>query len=95
MLPVAGLFDAGALKEDTFHKLRKKGQPLREIAAMENVTKPWLARAGLTEKIRLALRQGLMAIQDFSSLDEADGFAMGNDGDYQPVRSAMEKSRQF
>lgn len=91
----AGLFDAGAIKEDTFLKLRKQGQPLREIAAMDNVTKPWLARAGLPEKTLLALRKALLEVKDFSSLDEADGMALGDDSDYQPVRAAMEKSRNF
>ena len=62
---------------------------------MENVTKPWLARAGLPDKTLLALRKALLGVKDFSSLDEADGMTLGNDSDYQPVRAAMEKSRSF
>ena len=55
----AGLFDAGALNESTFNKLVKKGVPIRELARFTNVTKPWIARAGLSDRIFNALQETL------------------------------------
>ncbi|MDH4273727.1 MAG: PhnD/SsuA/transferrin family substrate-binding protein [Gammaproteobacteria bacterium] len=91
----AGLFDAGAIKEDTYIKMRKQGQALREIASMENATKPWIARKGLTKATIAAIRKALLTLQDIPSLDEADGFALGEDKDYALIRNAMKSSVAF
>ena len=53
-------FDAGALKLSTFKKLRNKSVAIREIHRFENVTKPWIARAGLDEKVATALKNALL-----------------------------------
>ncbi|MEZ5988843.1 MAG: phosphate/phosphite/phosphonate ABC transporter substrate-binding protein [Planctomycetota bacterium] len=57
-----GDYDAGALKSSTFEKLDKKKCELRILVAFDNITKPWIARAGLDPKLTAALRDSLLAI---------------------------------
>lgn len=91
----ANLFDAGAIKEDSYLKMVAQGQPLKAIAVMNNVTKPWLARKGLPQRSFKALQDAILKIQDFSSLDEATGIVLGDDNDYQIIREAMAESKRF
>ena len=63
-----GIFDAGALKNSTFKKLQKKGAKLRKLAEFDNITKPWVARAGLDQSIVLALRKTLLSIKNHKAL---------------------------
>ena len=90
-------FAAGALKESTFKKLVKKGTGLRELAAFPNMTKPWLARAGLPEKVRKALSESLIDLKDPEALKvlKKDGFLPGTDADYNVIRSAIENNDLF
>jgi len=90
-------FDAGALKESTFNKLVESGEPIRELAVMEVVTKPWLAREDLAADIKQAITAALLEIDREGELQglEFDGFVIGDDDSYEPIRRAIEGSDRF
>jgi phosphonate transport system substrate-binding protein len=90
-------FDAGALKESTFKKLVARGEPIRELAAVVVVTKPWLAREGLAADIKSAISTALLEIDREGQLEgsEFDGFVAGDDARYDSVRRAIEGSERF
>ncbi len=92
-----GEYDAGALKESTFKKLAKKSVPLRAIAVFPNVTKPWIARAGLPTKLRKALQNALLAVRDKTALTviKKSGFLKATDADYSTIRQAIKQSQHF
>ena len=93
----AGQFDAGALNESTFKKLRKKGVAIRAIARFPNVAKPWIARSGLPRELRSAIRQALFDMKDKKALKalKKDGFVPGNDEDYAIIRDAIKRNHEF
>jgi len=95
----AGRYDAGALKEGTFKKLRSKGVLLREIARFPNVTKPWVAKAGLNGEIAQALSTLLIASNESNALYKnsfsKNGFLSGDDSDYDIIRQSMIDKRFF
>ena len=93
----AGKFDAGALKEGTFNSLVKSGKALKVIAKFENVTKPWIARAGLPDRIRKALSQALLGMTDNKALKALakGGFLHGTDGDYERIRRSISRNGEF
>ncbi len=93
----AGSFDAGALNEKTFKKLVEAGEPIRELVRFPNVTKPWIARSGLDQKILEALRASLLEVNNQKILAtlKIDGFLEGNDTDYKVIRKAMENNQAF
>ena len=90
-------FDAGALKLSTFNKLRKNNVAIREIHRFKNVTKPWIARAGLDEEVAAALKNALLELSDTKVLKaiKKSGFLLGNDRDFEVIREAMKRSEQF
>ncbi len=93
----AGSYDAGALKESTFNKLKGKGRDLRALATFPNVTKPWIARAGMDQTLLGQLRQALLEMQDpaaFKALKK-DGFLAADDADYDRIRQAIEQNERF
>lgn len=93
-----GNFDAGALKEDTFLKVAKNGgESLRSVAVFPNVTKPWLARSQLPQRLAHALREALLALDDREALKalKIDGFLEGEDQDYAVTRMAIEQNELF
>ncbi len=93
----AGQFHAGALKESTFKKLRDKNIPLRSIASFPNVTKPWIARSGMSEKLYLALQQTLLNLRNPVALKglRKDGFLPGDETDFVTIRKAIEHNNAF
>lgn len=93
----SGRYDAGALKENTFEKLVRDGAPLRALATFPVVTKPWIARKGLSPDLAAAIAQGLLNIRDPAVMArlEADGFVAGEDADYELIRQAIELNGQF
>ena len=93
----AGQFDAGALKESTFKKLLDKKVPIRAIATFPNVTKPWIARSGLSEPIYYALRRALLNMRDPVALKgiKKDGFLPGDETDFVTIRKAIEHNSAF
>jgi phosphonate transport system substrate-binding protein len=93
----AGSYDAGALKESTFNKLKKQGKPLRSLATFPNVTKPWIARDGLDPMLIDQLRNTLLSLDDdeaFQALKK-DGFLPADDHDYDVIRLAMKHNPRF
>ena len=93
----SGLFDAGALEETTFGKLVAKGVPIRAIATFSNSTRPWVSRAGLAPRVKLALRQALLRLSEPEALEALrfDGFLQGDDSDYDATREAIQENPQF
>jgi len=90
-------FDAGALKEGTFKKLLAKDTPIRELAKLPNVTRPWVVRSNLSEEVTEELRESLIEIEDPKLLKPlgVDGFLEGSDEDYQVVREAVQNNSKF
>lgn len=93
----SGQFDAGALKQSTYKRLVDNGAALRVLATFHNVTKPWIARAGLDERIVSALKASLLEISDPMALEalQKDGFVDGNDTDYAIIRRAIDQNPRF
>jgi len=93
----AGKFDAGALKESTYKKLLKRGVALRPIATFENVTKPWVAKSGLDERVFSALRLALLDYKNPSGLKALgkDGFVSGSPEDYVTINAAVRHNPEF
>jgi phosphonate transport system substrate-binding protein len=93
----AGKFDAGALKESTYKKLLKKGVALRPIATFQNITKPWVARSGLDERVLSALRLALLEYKNPSGLKALgkDGFVIASHDDYMPIVTAVSNNPEF
>jgi phosphonate transport system substrate-binding protein len=93
----AGDFDAGAIKEGTYKKLKEKGLPLDVIATFRNVTKPWISRAELPEPLFLALQQALLELKPKEDLDELskDGFLPASDMDFATVKDAILSNEKF
>lgn len=91
-----GDFDAGAVKENTFDKMNKKGT-LRELVRFNNVTKPWVARAGLDPRVAAGLSQVLLGLKDGSKLKDVGitGFRAVQDSDYDSIRAAMQAAEKF
>ncbi len=92
-----GRFVAGALKESSFKKLVKKGTGLKALATFPNMTKPWIAKAGLSDRVRKALTASLLAMKDPEALAvlKKDGFLSGTDADFDVIRSAIEGNGLF
>ena len=90
-------FDAGALKESTFNKLVAGGTPIRSIASFLNVTKPWLARGGLSQNILDAIRTSLLELKDSEALKilKKDGFVEGADSDYAVIKKSITDNSNF
>lgn len=90
-------FDAGALKESTFKKLRKKGLPLKALATFDNVNKPWIARSGLSNELVAALRKAMFDLSSpeaFKALGRKQ-FVAGTDADFKDVRDAINNNARF
>jgi len=93
----SGLYDAGALEETTFAKLVAKGVALRAIATFENSTRPWVARAGMDERIVAAFREALSRLDNDEALQALrfEGFLPGDDAEYEPTRQAIRENPRF
>lgn len=95
----AGDFDAGALNERTFRKLIDGGSPLRALAYFPIDGRPWVARDGLPEKVRAALKAALLDVKDPKVLapigEEGLVFLAGTDGDFESTRKAVRENHRF
>jgi len=93
----SGQFDGGALEETVFKQLVQSGAKIRAIATFPNATKSWVARPGLSMPIRVALTQGLLAVNDPNALAALrfDGFLGGNDRDYDLIRESINENGRF
>ncbi|MCP4490193.1 MAG: PhnD/SsuA/transferrin family substrate-binding protein [Gammaproteobacteria bacterium] len=93
----AGQYDAGALKESTFKKLKAKGTNIREIFKFPNVTKPWIANSNMNKDLFLALKQSLLELTDKNALKglKKQGFLPATDSDYNIIRESMANNAAF
>lgn len=84
----AGRYDAGALNRRIYEKLLNRGMKLRAIARFENVTRPWVGRAGLPEGTAASLRAALLSLEDPAVLAALgfDGFLPGVEAYFEPTR---------
>lgn len=91
-----GDFDAGSVQMSTFEKANEKNT-LRILVSFDNVTKPWVSRAGLDPKIFQALQQSLFALKDPAVLKElkVSGFTPTTDDEYAFVREGMKQAYEF
>ncbi|MEO6594662.1 MAG: PhnD/SsuA/transferrin family substrate-binding protein [Planctomycetota bacterium] len=93
-----GDFDAGALHLDTFNELNRTAQvKLRVLYSFDNAAKPWVARAGLDEKVAKSLRDSLLKMRSPEALKalKVPGMTPVADADYDMVRKGMEVSERF
>lgn len=92
-----GQYDAGALKESTFLKLKKQGIPIKALAEFQNVTKPWIASSTLDEKIYVALQESLLELKNTAVINplKMNGFVTGSADDYVTIRSAIQENDNF
>ena len=90
-----GDFDAGSIKSETFKTL--PAGAVRVLAEFDNVTKPWVARAGLDDAVFKALQDALLTLDDKVALKElgVSGFSRTSDAEYQMVREGMAKAEAF
>lgn len=91
-----GDYAAGSVKESTL-KRYNKDQQVRVLHRFPNVTKPWVARAGLDAELFDALRAALLGIEDKTVLKElkASGFLPSSDDEYAFVREGMARAADF
>jgi phosphonate transport system substrate-binding protein len=89
-----GQYHAGALKENTYKKYKDK---LKPIATFENVTKPWMASASLSDPLFNQLQEILFQLKDKSLLRilKKSGFKPVKDEDYDFVRQQMRLVEAF
>lgn len=91
-----GHYEAGAVKETTVARYNQHGE-VRIIHSFQNVTKPWIARAGLDGKIMHALKKSLLNLSDVTILKELkiSGFLPTSDAHYEVTRQGMRLAKQF
>lgn len=91
-----GDFDAGSVKSNTYKSFNAEGQ-LRVIHSFDNVTKPWVARAGLNPSVFRNIQASLIALNDPAALKtlKSSGFLPATDDEYQLVRDGIEKAGSF
>lgn len=92
-----GRYDAGSLKESTFHKRNNKNGDLRVLHSFHNVTKPWLTRAGFDEDIFKILRSVMLELEnqkEFKTL-KIRGFFPTSHKEYMMVEEAMSRVSEF
>lgn len=92
---VNGNFDAGVVKESTYEKYKDRG--LVSVFEFPNVTKPWLVRAELDEKVYNILKNSLLKLKDKKVLKfiKKTGFLEVDDKDYTIIKKSMDNSSKF
>ncbi|PCJ33574.1 MAG: phosphonate ABC transporter substrate-binding protein [Moraxellaceae bacterium] len=93
----ANQFDAGALKESTFNKMKNQGVPIREIARFKNVTKPWIASSSMDNVTFKALQETLLEMKDTEALKTINksGFLPSTKNDYAIIWESMANNSDF
>ena len=83
------------LKESSYEKYKDRG--LISIATFENITKPWLVRSGLDNKIFNTLKNSLLRLKDKDILKsiKKTGFLEVRDNDYTSIKKSMNHSSEF
>lgn len=90
-----GDFDAGVIKEGSYEKYKDRG--LKSIATFINVTKPWLVRSGLDDKIYNTLKKSLLKLKDKKVLKsiKKTAFLEVDDNNYTLIKKSMDNSSKF
>jgi len=91
-----GNYDAGVVKENTFKKYSEiKG--LKALGTFQNITKPWVVRAGFPGTLFQILQEAMLQLTDKKILKtlKQDGFLKTTDADYAFVRKGMAISKGF
>ena len=93
---ITGTHDAGAIKASTYKKLCDP-EKIKIVVAFENVTKPWVARAGLPQNIRDAITDSLLELEDSKIIGElgCSGFTKATSKEYEMIRKAMKNAEAF
>lgn len=91
-----GDFDAGSVHIATFEKMNQD-QQLRVLKRFDNISKAWVARAGLAPTLCDALRKGVLDLKRPASLAvlKVTGFQTATDSDYADVRTGIEDAKRF
>ncbi len=91
-----GDYDAGAVKEKAYLHENKKGT-VRSLAYMDNITQPWVVRAGIQSAVFSRLQTSLINIKDIKVLKplKISGFALSDDAMYDFVRQGIEQASSF
>lgn len=90
-----GKYDAGALKESTVNRHNKSGQ-VRIISRFSTVTKPWIARAGLSKDILEAIKESLFRVdKTMLKVAKITGFLSVEDNEYEDVRQSVRLAERF
>lgn len=92
-----GNHDAGALKEGTYKKLKKKGLKLRTLATIPLINRPWVASTNLNQNMYSALKEtmlGLDAPEAFKAMGRKQ-FVEGNATDFENIRAAIHNNQKF
>ena len=86
-----GRFDAGAMNRRIYDKLVNRGMHLRPIASFKNVTRAWVARAGLPPRLANCLRDALLNLHDPAVLAALgfDGFLPGQEDYFEATREVI------
>lgn len=97
MAVAAKAFDAGALKESTFKKLVASGHKIKKLVSFKNVTKPWVASHNLNPKIKIALIEALLSLENNKILKSLgkSGFSKVNDSHFNVTRNAILNNNLF
>ena len=91
-----GTHDAGALKDSTYKKLCNPDEIII-VRAFANVTKPWVARSGLSKEICDAITAALLILDENEVVGElgCSGFSKAIPKDYDLVRKGMKNAEAF
>jgi phosphonate transport system substrate-binding protein len=95
-----GRYDAGALKQGTIRALVARRLKLRPLLVFRSITKPWVAHPDLPDELYQALRETILNLKDeraFAELasDGANGFALAEDAEFDPIRTAIKRNPEF
>ncbi|MBL4600308.1 MAG: phosphate/phosphite/phosphonate ABC transporter substrate-binding protein [Rhizobiaceae bacterium] len=92
-----GSYDAGVVSKWVYEDLKKQGAKVRPIATFATVTKPWVARSGLSVEMKSAISDALISLRGVQVLKliKKDCFLPGDDRDYDSVRMAIANNRLF
>ncbi|EGG98705.1 Phosphonate ABC transporter phosphate-binding periplasmic component [gamma proteobacterium IMCC2047] len=94
----SGLYEAGALKENTYNKLVAKGYELRKLTVLPGVpTKPWVAHPQLSGQLFNALQTVMFKLdapEAFKAL-KFTGFVPADAANFQQVEEAILTNNRF
>jgi len=92
-----GGYDAGAVKESTFKRLKKQGHTLRVIHEFKVPTKPWISSAKIAPILKQQLQSILMEYRNSESLNKLgkQGFLIPDPRVYADIDAAINNNLRF